>query len=150
MRVRGVAFWAVQLTWGLPQTLVGAVLCLAQGRAPRHLFHAACATEWRAKAGLSLGGFVFVPRADQGEGDAYELPDSPKRRLLVHEYGHCVQSLILGPFYLPLVVLPSLLWAGMPAAKRYRAQHAVSYYDRYPESWANSLAAWATGERPPA
>jgi hypothetical protein len=26
----------------------------------------------------------------------------------------------------------------------------VSYYDRYPESWANSLAAWATGERPPA
>ena len=146
MGVREVAFWAAQLSWGLPQTLVGALLCAAQGRAPRRLFRAACVTEWRGRAGLSLGGFVFVPRAQAG---AYERAGTPERRLLVHEYGHCVQSLLLGPLYLPLVVLPSLLWAGLPSAERYRTRHATSYYAHYPESWANRLAARVTGEDVP-
>ena len=55
-----------------------------------------------------------------------------------HEYGHCVQSLIVGPLYLLVVGVPSFLWCNVfyeLANKKKR----VSYYDFYCEKWANRL-----------
>lgn len=118
----------VHATWGLPQTVLGAgVLAIAGRGCPHYRFRSARVTEWRLKRGLSLGPFIFVPR-------------NCPRRLVVHEYGHTVQSLILGPFYLPVIVLPSLTWAGVPALERRRHHRGVSYYTFYTERWANALA----------
>ncbi len=125
-----------QATWGLPQTLVGLVMYLAPGRTcKRGHFRSAFVREWKQDAGLSLGMFIFLPRGCQ-------------RPLLVHEYGHTVQSLMLGPLYLPVVVVPSLLWAGIPALRRLRARKQYSYYRFYTERWANRLTSRVTGERP--
>ena len=63
------------------------------------------------------------------------------QRLLAHEYGHTIQSLLLGPLYLPLIGLPSLLWASVPWFERYRRIHRVDYYDLYTERWANHCGA---------
>lgn len=61
------------------------------------------------------------------------------RMLLVHEYGHTVQSLLLGPLYLIAVGLPSLLWSYLPGAARKRKEGGASYFSVYPENWANRL-----------
>ncbi len=113
-----------QCTWGLVQTLAGLVVFLSCPGC-RHAFHrGAVVTVWRRWDGLSLGLFVFVP---EGEDP----------RLLRHEYGHTLQSLLLGPLYLPVIGLPSLLWAGLPALKRRRRMRGRSYYDFYTERWAD-------------
>ena len=124
-------FWLARLvhaTWGLPQTVLGAGVKVMAGQdCPSYTFRSALVTEWRLRRGLSLGPFIFVPRG---------CP----RRLVVHEYGHTVQALILGPLYLPVIVLPSLTWAGAPALERARRRRGISYYTFYTEHWANVLA----------
>jgi hypothetical protein len=90
-------------------------------------FRLSCVTHWKLSSGLSLGLFVFVG----------EFADEC---LVAHEYGHCIQSILLGPVYLPVVVVPSLIWAGLPACERYREKRDVSYYAHPIEAWANRLA----------
>ena len=96
----------------------------------------AVVTEWAHDAGLSLGAFIFVPEGCPAE-------------LVVHEYGHTAQSLLLGPLYLPVIGLPSLVWAELPTLRRYRARRGVSYYSFWPERWANRLGERVTGESAP-
>ena len=114
--------------WGLPQNLVGALVALVSVRSPHRVFRTALITEWPLDRGLSLGLFVFVPPGCQ-------------ERLIVHEYGHCVQSMVLGPLYLPVMVLPSMVWAGLPAFERLRRERGISYYDMPVEHWADVLGA---------
>ena len=124
-----------QLTWGLPQNAVGAALYACMLRGHRHRYRSALVTEWSLSSGLSLGMFVFVPRG---------CPQS----LLAHEYGHTIQSLILGPLYLPAIVVPSMVWAGTPSLRRMRTRRGYSYYRFYCERWANLLAMRVTGQTP--
>lgn len=112
-----------------------AVALALRGPRRRYGFRAARVVEWSLGSGLCLGAFVFVPR------------DCP-RTLLLHEYGHSLQSMLLGPLYLPLIVLPSLVWAGTPRLQRFRSAHGYSYYRFYTERWANRLAHRVTGEGP--
>ena len=51
-----------------------------------------------------------------------------------HEWGHTRQSLLLGPLYLPLVGLPSLLWATWWTPLR-----STSYFRFFTERWADRL-----------
>lgn len=129
----------VQATWGFPQTALGLLLFLVlRAKRPHRRvwrFRSAVVSAWRLDAGFSLGQFVFVP-------------ERCPRPLMLHEYGHTIQSLILGPLYLPVVVLPSLAWAGIPAAERFRRRHHYSYYRFFCERWANLLAKRVTGETP--
>ena len=67
------------------------------------------------------------------------VPPGVNRNLLVHEYGHTVQSLILGPFYLVVVGLPSVVWAKAPTLVKSRRRKHVSYYSFGPERFANWL-----------
>lgn len=138
--MKGWAYTALQCTWGALQTIVGlAVLCLCPG-APRFRYHGAVVTRWRYAGSVSLGLFVFVTdKLPQGREEL-------ARRLVVHEYGHTVQSLLLGPLYLAAVGLPSLLWANLPALRRMRRAKRRSYFAFYTERWANRLGERATGE----
>lgn len=129
-------FILIQLTWGLPQTLLGFVLFLywrSKGAASR-MYHGAVVTHWKTGGGVSLGLFVFVP-------------EKARPGITVHEYGHCIQSLLLGPLYLPLVGVPSYVWANLPGFRKMRRETGLSYYSVYPENWANQLGEWATKEK---
>lgn len=57
--------------------------------------------------------------------------------VLKHEQGHQKQSRMLGWFYLLVIGIPSIIWAG--CFKRYRKKHNVDYYSFYTERWANKL-----------
>lgn len=52
-----------------------------------------------------------------------------------HETGHVKQSQILGPLYLPLIGMPSILWAAIHK----KIAPKKSYYSFYTEKWANKL-----------
>lgn len=133
--MRRALYWLLQCSWGILQTLAGGAVCLCQGRCRREWYRSALITYWRREAGLSLGPFIFLPEN--------------KGRLAMHEYGHTIQSLILGPLFLPLIGVPSVLWAGLPAMRRLRRRRRMSYFELPPERWANRLGQRATGERPP-
>ena len=135
--MRYMVYVLLQLTWGLPQSLVGLAICLFCRSGGRSCYRGAVSTEWSLGAGLSMGMFIFMPR---------EFPEERRQKLLVHEYGHTIQSLILGPLYLPLVALPSVLWANFPVFRRLRNERGISYYSVYPENWADRLGSKVTGE----
>ncbi|MBE6826018.1 MAG: hypothetical protein IJN11_10540 [Oscillospiraceae bacterium] len=115
-----------QSTWGCLQNLVGAVMYLANLRGKHYLFHGAVVTQWKLHYSASVGMFLFIAERD-----------AECRPLLVHEYGHTLQSLLLGPLYLPLISLPSMLWLYLPPCRRMRKAKHSSYYAFYTESWAN-------------
>ncbi len=128
------AYTAAQWTWGLPQTLIGAALYAAHRKDDHFDYRGAKATAWDKDAGISLGKFIFVPRSARGNADIF---------LLEHEYGHSLQSLILGPFYLLVIGAPSILWNRLPYYKAKRKRIGKSYYSAPFEKTANMLAAHA-------
>ncbi len=122
------AFW--QCTYGLLQSAMGAVVFLWFVRCTHFRYKNAIMTNWTRDDGVSLGLFAFVPK--RSSKDMYE-------HLIRHEYGHCCQSMILGPLYLPLIGLPSIIWNITPILNSYRHKNRIMYETFYTESWANRL-----------
>ena len=68
--------------------------------------------------GYMGGAFIFI---DTGaEGEEY------KKTVSVHEYGHTIQSLILGPLYLFVVGIPSFVWCNNKKCIAYRQEQNKS------------------------
>ena len=72
--------------------------------------------------GVSLGNYIFVT--------SYSIHLD---YLIKHELGHTKQSKMLGPLYLLLVGLPSIIWAYL------HRFIGGDYYRFYTEKWANKL-----------
>ncbi len=139
-----VFFYLLQFTWGLPVNLFGALayLWFAVMGCRQERFHLARITyaPSRLPGGLSLGIFLFI--AVKKERDT---PENWTRANTIHEYGHTLQVLLLGPLYWFVIALPSVLWYALPAFAKYRRTRGVSYYRLYSESWANQWGARACG-----
>ncbi|MBQ3385954.1 MAG: hypothetical protein IJG53_01385 [Eggerthellaceae bacterium] len=138
-RVNHVLYYLIQWTWGLPQNLAGLVLmAVLRARNPQGRivpFHGSVVVPWnRAGGSMTLGMFIFFGHRSRKNAAA----------ILVHEYGHTIQSCILGPAYLLVIGLPSLIWAWLPALRRRREEGLASYFDFYPERWANYAGARVT------
>ncbi len=136
-----------QCTWGILQTLLGAVVFLMHYRDKHFNYHGAVITVWETRSSVSLGMFVFVTCEPYFAGKfAGQIGvEELSNRLLVHEYGHTIQSLILGPLYLFLIGIPSMLWGFLGGKKRKEKQ--IPYGAFFTEKWANSLGESVTGER---
>lgn len=136
-----------QCTWGGVQTLLGLIVFLRHKNDPHFSYHGAVITRWKAISSVSLGMFVFVtdePYFYEKLKAQYNMEELAGR-LLVHEYGHTIQSLILGPLYLIVMGIPSTLWGFLPACAKLRSG-GVSYFSFFTERWANSLGERVTGE----
>lgn len=83
-------------------------------------------------SGISLGNYIIMHNADMGDGKK-------------HEYGHSIQSRILGPLYLLLIGLPSItgnlydLWFHTPSRGWTYWDSYVWYYNQPWEKWADKL-----------
>jgi len=145
MRIFLYRIW--QCTWGLLQTLLGFILFVKHYKNKHFSYHGAIITVWNSKASISLGLFVFVTaepyfaKKYEGQISVEELSE----RLLVHEYGHTIQSLILGPLYLIIIGIPSTIW-GMLGGKK-RSEEQIPYGAFFTENWANSLGEKVTGRK---
>lgn len=112
--------------WMLPQESIACFLLLGYIWRKRILYmlphHSAIVFRVEGfKGGVSLGRIVFVGRYDKS--------------LVMHEYGHCRQSLYLGPLYLVVIGIPSLIWC-----KIYK-RVGKPYGWFYTEHWADKLGA---------
>ena len=117
--------------WQLPQNVVGAIVKSITKATLLTEYKDATVYSWRGKNGVSLGKYIFVPFKKI-------YPNSPSQRHYIkHEYGHTIQSKYLGWFYIPVILIPSLIWAG--CFDGYRMKTGKDYYDFYTESWANKL-----------
>lgn len=110
--------------WQLPQNLLGLLLIILYRAEPFFIYHGRTEYKvWRSKrmrGGISLGKYILLGR-------------EVRRLDVLHEHGHQVQSLWLGPLYLLIVGLWSVLRAGL---NLYAPGH---YYDAFPEDWADRL-----------
>ncbi len=131
----------LQCTWGVLQTLLGSVLFLLNVKSKHLFFHGSVVTVWKARSSISLGLFVFVTEEPYFYNKLQDTfsKEELSRRLLVHEYGHTIQSLLLGPLYLPVMGIPSTLWGFLPNLNRMRKEKQVSYFSFFTERWANTL-----------
>ena len=110
--------------WELPQNIIGRIVLRATKAEYMISLYDANVFKWNKKSGVSLGEYIFVP-------------DTASDTYIKHEYGHTVQSRYLGWFYLLIIGLPSLIWAG--CFKGFRKKHGIDYYTFYTEKWADKL-----------
>lgn len=113
--------------WELPQNLCGLVVKLVyitKGSKKVETYKQGTCTiqNWSMTSGVSLGWFQFTHK--NGSKDTNS-----------HEVGHSIQSLYLGPLYLLVIGLPSIIWAGI-----IHPRVGGSYYAFYTESWANHIS----------
>lgn len=123
----------IHWTWGILQNLAASLIFLRHIRCRHYRFHGAVVTEWDRDRYMALGMFIFVKKGCREE-------------LVVHEYGHTIQSVYLGPLFTLVIGLPSTLWAATPALRTYRQKHQISYYALFCERWANHLGEKYTGK----
>ena len=90
--VKRILFIILQCTWGILPTLVGLFFFLKLNNYPHKTYLGCIDTRWDTRSGLSLGLFIFTPND--------EIKDADKIR--VHEYGHCIQSIVLGPLFVAI------------------------------------------------
>lgn len=119
--------------WQLPQSLIGIIMLLffrvfgyvklISYRKLCFIYEAECMS-----GGISLGNFAIVS------------PKSAKRpEIIAHEQlGHTWDSKLMGPLYLFIVGIPSLLNAWF--------DFTDCYYDFYPERWSNKHAGLTVDE----
>ena len=120
----GIGYWFLQLTWGVLMTFVGLVVTLfilifLNKKAHFHKN----GFSWIIEIGDNWGGIELGPMAicgsyAQKDGPCYNIKWFEHTRR--HEFGHTIQNIILGPFYLFVVAIPSVCryWYSIYAKKK--------------------------------
>ena len=131
----------VQLTWGCIQSTIGFLKFLRFIKSRHFFYNGAIVTLDKRIISVSLGMFVFLGDDDNFFGDniKYFSKEELYSRLLVHEYGHTIQSMIFGPLYLPIIGLSSFYWCFFPKNIKKRKEKNLSYYSFWTEKFANFL-----------
>ena len=114
--------------WELPQNIVGAIVKTVSNAKFCTTYKDVNVYTWGMMAGLSLGKYIFTPFEEKH----MKVPFVQTH--IKHEYGHCMQSKMLGWFYLFVISIPSLLWAAT-----FDVESGTSYYSYYTEKWADGL-----------
>ncbi len=143
--MKKVIYVLIQWTWGFLQTFLGFILFLINIKNEHIFYHGAIITRIKGKTSISLGMFAFVGLdLEMDKRLENKIPDDEiEQRTLVHEYGHTIQSIILGPLYLLIIGIPSSIWAMTFNNKG----NTISYYSFYTEKWANGLGEKVTKEK---
>lgn len=117
--------------WQLPQILLGYIIVLFTKHNLREVEKIKDITYYYVDGfpgGISLGTIVIL--------NGYYLHIA-NPNIVKHEYGHTVQSKILGWFYLLIIGLPSITWAWL-YGNIIKITHN-GYYRFYTEKWADKL-----------
>lgn len=132
-KLRKFIYYFLQFTWGFFQNLIGLFIFLFLFIINPHRriekYHYSIVSYWNFSSSCGCGIFIFL-----GHHNKQNYND-----LLSHEYGHNIQSVFLGPLFLPIIALPSMIWAFTPLFKKWRREKRYRYGDFYPEKWADNL-----------
>lgn len=89
--------WLLML-WEAPQNLLGLLLRSIYKGNDSAYEDAIVRRSLKMKGGISLGRYIIISQF-------------ATKKTVQHEYGHTIQSKRFGWFYLPLIGLPSIIWA---------------------------------------
>ena len=106
--------------WQLPQNLLGLLLRAIYRGTDTDYEGALVRRSHKMQGGISLGMYIIANRY-------------ASRETIMHEYGHCRQSQMLGPLYLLVVGLQSGLHCVLCKCKNH------NYHDMWFERWADRL-----------
>jgi hypothetical protein len=123
MKIKDILIQILLILWQLPQCLVGLIMLPFLGKLRLIRYENYC---WifegeKMSGGISLGCFIFLSKYS-----------AKKETTILHELGHVKQSHILGPIYLFIIGIPSILWATFGDKDK-------CYYSFYTEKGANYL-----------
>ena len=110
--------------WQFPQNIIGLLIILYIKGETKHKYQNIKYYYYDPfPGGISLGNYLIV--------------GSNHSQTIKHEFGHAIQSRILGPLYLIIIGLPSIVWAWLyePVTK----ETGNGYYRFYTERWADKL-----------
>ncbi|MFW5761316.1 MAG: RHS repeat domain-containing protein [Cyclobacteriaceae bacterium] len=135
-----------RFSWELPQSTIGhgySQIRNAIGGVDRVDYFGgatwATAENRNNRNGVSIGNFININLRDQINGRfADRVINDP---LFMHEYGHTFQSQLFGPFYLPVVGLPSLISAATSRRVPNEPPGVTTHDFRWYEMGANRHAA---------
>lgn len=122
-------FILLDFIWELPQNLIGILVKLVfikyGKREVETIRQGTCEIQnWSMYSGISLGWWQFTHKnADKNTAS--------------HEVAHSIESVVLGPLYLVLIGLPSIMWAGIIWPY---FMHDKSYYWFYTEFITDRIA----------
>ena len=123
--------------WQLPQNLIGLLLIAYYKPENKHILNNGVKVYFSKKfqGGISLGKYAIV-------NSFYYRKDLNKAlqfNIVKHEaIGHAKQSVILGWFYLLIIGLFSITWAGLYGTLIKETKNG--YYTFYTEKWADKIA----------
>ena len=123
--------------WQLPQNIIGGICVLSYLHYRTFFTSDGEIVELYFKncfnGGISLGDTIIL---DDVYWELFNLPDKALIMMIDHEHGHQKQSRILGPLYLILIGLPSLI--GSIVFKVFKIDRR--HYFKLPwERWADKL-----------
>lgn len=140
MRLNTIIYILLQWTWGIIQNILGLIIFLSNITRKHYCYKGSVVTLWNSEEkSTSIGMFIFMSENCPKDKKRSLSRQETFERTLVHEYGHTIQSIILGPLFLLIIGIPSSLWALTPILKKYRINNKISYFSFYTESWANYL-----------
>lgn len=116
--------------WQLPQNLVGLILILWEVVVRDRVFRR---EEYNGTLYLYLIGFPGA--ISLGQFVLLNINYLEDEWTKAHEFGHAKQSMILGPLYLFVIGIPSLVHA----AFFFDYKNIKKYYEFYTERWADKL-----------
>ena len=133
-----ILLFLVNISWCLPQNIVGFVVWFYLKVTGRIKFvefvdypdgSTIKSYTWTIQSGsMSVGEFRFM----------YDYrAESTYKTVLAHEYGHTLQSYLLGWLYLPVIAIPSILWCSW--ISNWKCNIGKEYDTFYTEKWATAL-----------
>ena len=124
--------------WQLPQHIIAYVIMLVNRKSKRLYISKDGIRYYLVKrlfnSGISLGNYIFLDL--DGFFNEYECS------IIKHEHGHQIQSLILGPLYLIIIGLPSIIGNIIDRIKYkyFKKYYDSDFYYKQPwEAWADKL-----------
>lgn len=144
-KIHCIGYIVLQWSWGILQNVIGGVLYLSCLKKKHTSFRGAIVTEWHNPYSLGCGMFIFLSNYNGSIFDSNMFSKPHQYDILVHEYGHTLQSIILGPLFLIIIALPSIIWSSL--FDNFRKKRNLSYYWLYCERWANILGDKVCGNK---
>lgn len=112
--------------WEFIQNIIGKSEVKKHGLKPSHTFKDCEVYYISYFDSHVVGKYVFIN------------PSSDEKIIFRHEYGHRIQSKILGPLYYLVIFIPSYLYY-LYWSKRHDDNDWDGYYKFYTERWADNL-----------
>ena len=134
MNLKHIAIFTLNCTWGIIQFTLGLLYFISVINKPHFWYKGSIVTTnvkpriFKTAGGVSYGAFIFIT-ADISKDDLCS------DYLTNHEYGHTLQSVLLGPLYFIIIEIPSTIW--LTFFRKWRKRNQKYYNWLYTESWAD-------------